>query len=67
MIINPNNPTGAVYSKEVLLELAQVAREYNLLIFADEIYEQIVFDELQHEPIARLAPDLLTVTMGGVV
>lgn len=66
VIINPNNPTGAVYSKEVLLELAQVAREHNLLIFADEIYEQIIFDEMQHQPIARLAPDLLTVTMGGL-
>ncbi|WP_109103954.1 pyridoxal phosphate-dependent aminotransferase [Aggregatibacter segnis] len=66
VIINPNNPTGAVYSKELLLEIAEVARQNNLIIFADEIYDKILYDGAVHHHIAALAPDLLTVTFNGL-
>ncbi|MGL5045376.1 MAG: pyridoxal phosphate-dependent aminotransferase [Plesiomonas sp.] len=66
VIINPNNPTGAVYSKELLLEVVEVARQHNLTIFADEIYDKILYDEAKHYSIAALAPDLLTVTFNGL-
>lgn len=66
VIINPNNPTGAVYSKELLLEIVDIARQHNLIIFADEIYDKILYDEAQHHCIAALAPDLLTVTFNGL-
>ncbi|MDR0614438.1 MAG: pyridoxal phosphate-dependent aminotransferase [Lactobacillales bacterium] len=66
VIINPNNPTGALYSKEVLEELVQIARENDLIIFSDEIYDRLLFDEAVHIPVAPLAPDLLVVTMNGL-
>ncbi|MEY4475788.1 MAG: hypothetical protein RL248_1555 [Pseudomonadota bacterium] len=66
VIINPNNPTGAVYSKELLLEIVEIARQNDLIIFADEIYDKILYDEAQHHSIAALAPDLLTVTFNGL-
>lgn len=66
VVINPNNPTGAVYSKELLLEIAEVARQNNLIIFADEIYDKILYDGTVHHHIAALAPDLLTVTFNGL-
>ena len=66
VIINPNNPTGAVYSKEMLLELVEIARQNNLIIFSDEIYDKILYDEAQHHSIAALAPDLLTLTFNGL-
>jgi len=66
VVINPNNPTGAVYSKELLLEIAEVARQNNLIIFADEIYDKILYDGAVHHHIAALAPDLLTVTFNGL-
>ena len=66
VIINPNNPTGAVYSKELLLDIAEVARQNNLIIFADEIYDKILYDGAVHHHIAALAPDLLTVTFNGL-
>ena len=66
VVINPNNPTGAVYSKELLLEIVQVARQNNLIIFADEIYDKILYDGAVHHHIAALAPDLLTVTFNGL-
>ena len=66
VIINPNNPTGAVYSKELLMEIVEIARQHNLIIFADEIYDKILYDEAQHHSIAALAPDLLTVTFNGL-
>ncbi|GKX55936.1 aminotransferase AlaT [Leminorella grimontii] len=66
VIINPNNPTGAVYSKELLLEIVEIAREHNLIIFADEIYDKILYDDAKHHSIAALAPDLLTVTFNGL-
>lgn len=66
VIINPNNPTGMLYPKEVLLELVEVAREYGILIFADEIYDRLVMDGLQHTSIASLAGDIPIVTMNGL-
>lgn len=66
VLINPNNPTGALYSKDLLLEIVQVARENNLIIFSDEIYDQLVMDGAVHVPIASLAPDLFVVTMNGL-
>ncbi|MBK0364913.1 pyridoxal phosphate-dependent aminotransferase [Salmonella enterica] len=64
--INPNNPTGAVYSKELLMEIVNIAREHNLIIFADEIYDKILYDDAEHHSIAALAPDLLTITFNGL-
>lgn len=66
LVINPNNPTGAVYSRQILLDIVEVAREHNLMIFSDEIYEKIVYDGAVHHHIATLAPDLLTVTYNGL-
>lgn len=66
VVINPSNPTGAVYSREVLQNIVDVAREYNLLILADEIYDRILYDGAKHISIASLAPDLLTITFNGL-
>lgn len=66
VIINPNNPTGAVYSREVLQGIVQVARENDLLLLSDEIYDRILFDDAQHIPTATLAPDLLCLTFNGL-
>ncbi len=66
VVINPNNPTGAVYPPEVLRELAQVAREHQLVLFADEIYDKMLYDDAQHVSLASLAPDLLCVTFNGL-
>lgn len=66
VVINPNNPTGVLYSKEILEELAQVARETKLLVFADEIYDRLVMDGLQHISFASLAEDLPVITMNGL-
>lgn len=66
VIINPNNPTGALYSEELLLEIVKIAREHNLVIFSDEIYDRLVMDGLTHTSIASLAPDLFTVTYNGL-
>lgn len=66
VVINPNNPTGAVYSREVLQGIVQVARENDLLLLSDEIYDRILFDDAQHIPTATLAPDLLCLTFNGL-
>ena len=66
VIINPNNPTGAVYSRETLLAIADIARRNKLLLLADEIYDRLVMDELHHYSIAALAPDLPCVTFNGL-
>src|SRR5699024_9943593 len=63
---NPNNPTGAVYSREVLEGIVQIARENSLLLLADEIYDRILYDDAQHVSIATLAPDLLCLTFNGL-
>ena len=66
VIINPNNPTGALYPKEVLEQIVQVARENNLIIFSDEIYDRLVMDGQEHISIASLAQDLFCVTFSGL-
>lgn len=66
VIINPNNPTGAVYPKEVLEQIAQIAREKELIIFSDEIYDRLVMDDYKHTSIASLAPDVFCVTFSGL-
>lgn len=66
VIINPNNPTGALYPREVLEEIVQVARENQLIIFSDEIYDRLVMDGEKHVSIASLAPDLFCVTFSGL-
>ena len=66
VIINPNNPTGALYPKEILEQIVELAREHELLIFADEIYDRLVMDGKQHISIASLAPDLCVVSFNGL-
>ncbi|GLB32575.1 aspartate aminotransferase [Lacrimispora amygdalina] len=66
VVINPNNPTGTLYSKELLEEIVKLCRENGLIIFADEIYDRLVLDGLTHTSIASLAPDLLTITFNGL-
>ncbi len=66
VIINPNNPTGAVYPKEVLEQIVELAREHELMIFSDEIYDRLVMDGIEHTSIASLAPDLFCITLNGL-
>lgn len=66
VVINPNNPTGALYPEEVLRQLAQIAREFHLLLFVDEIYDRLVMDDLTHISLASLAEDIPVVTMNGL-
>ena len=66
VVINPNNPTGALYPREVLQEIVEVAREHQLIILADEIYDRLVMDGEEHVSIASLAPDLFCITMNGL-
>ena len=66
VLINPNNPTGAVYSTEFLLEVIEVARQNNLIIFADEIYDKIIYDDIAHHSICTLCDDVLVVTFNGL-
>ncbi len=66
VVINPNNPTGMLYPREVLQGIVDVAREFGLIIFADEIYDRLVMDGLEHVAIASLAPDLLVVNFNGL-
>ena len=66
VIINPNNPTGALYPKEVLEQIVQIARENQLIIFSDEIYDRLVMDDGEHISIASLAPDVFCVTFSGL-
>ncbi|MFE5945544.1 pyridoxal phosphate-dependent aminotransferase [Streptomyces sp. NPDC056480] len=66
VVINPNNPTGAVYPKEILEGIFALARRHGLMVFADEIYDQIVYDGAVHHPAASLAPDLVVLTFGGL-
>lgn len=66
VVINPNNPTGALYSREVLEEIADLARKHDLILFADEIYDRLVMDQEEHIALASLAPDLLTISFNGL-
>lgn len=66
VLINPNNPTGAVYSPALLQQIVELAREHNLVIFSDEIYDKVLYDEAQHTCIASMAPDVFCVTFSGL-
>lgn len=66
VVINPNNPTGAVYDRSVLEDLAAFARRHRLVVFADEIYDKIIYDDAQYTPVATLADDLLVITFSGL-
>ncbi len=66
VVINPNNPTGAVYSKAMLLELLRIAREHQLIVFADEIYDKTLFDGVTHTAMASLADDVFCISLGGL-
>lgn len=66
VVINPNNPTGAVYSKKVLRDIADLALEHNLVVFADEIYDKILYDDAVHHTFSSVAPEVLTFTFNGI-
>jgi alanine-synthesizing transaminase len=66
VIINPNNPTGALYSDELLREMVDIAREHGLIIFADEVYDKIIYDGVTHTSVAALSEDVLTVTFNSL-
>lgn len=66
VIINPNNPTGALYPKEILQQIVDIAREYGLMIFSDEIYDRLVMDGEKHISVASMAPDIFCVTFSGL-
>ena len=66
VIINPNNPTGALYPDDLLLEIVEIARQHQLIVFADEIYDKVLYDGRQHNSIASLAEDVLFVTFNGL-
>lgn len=66
VVINPNNPTGAVYSKETLSKIAHIAEKHNLIVFADEIYDKVLYDDAVHTPFATVTEDCLVVSFGGL-
>jgi len=66
VVINPNNPTGAVYTKQTLLALLEIARKHDLVVFADEIYDKIIYDDAVHIALASLADDLLMISFNGL-
>lgn len=66
VLINPNNPTGAVYPKEILESIISLAREHNLIIYSDEIYDKILYDDVIHIPIASLCDDVFCITFSGL-
>ena len=66
VIVNPNNPTGAVYSRDVLEKIAALAREHELMIFSDEIYDRLIMDGIEHTSIASIAEDVCCVTLNGL-
>ena len=66
VVINPNNPTGVLYPDSVLLEIAEIARQNDIIVFSDEIYDRLVFDGKVHTSFAKLAPDLTVVTLNGL-
>jgi alanine-synthesizing transaminase len=66
VVINPNNPTGAVYDKTVLEGIAKIAHEYELIVYADEIYDKIIYDDAVHTPMATIDSDILTISFNGL-
>lgn len=66
VLINPNNPTGAVYPLEILEQFVELAREHKLILLADEIYDKILYDEIKHVPLGSVATDVLCITFNGL-
>ena len=66
VVINPNNPTGALYSRELLEQIVALAREHQLVIFADEVYDKVLYDDVVHTPLASLSEDVLTLTFNSL-
>ena len=66
VVINPNNPTGALYSNEVLLQIVEVAKEHDLIIMADEIYDRILYDDMEHTPMSTLTDEVLVLSYNGL-
>lgn len=66
VVINPNNPTGALYSTELLKGIVEIAREHGLVIFADEVYDKVLYDDAKHVPLASLSTDVLTLTFNSL-
>jgi alanine-synthesizing transaminase len=66
VVINPNNPTGALYADELLLGIVAIAREHGLVIFADEVYDKVLYDGVKHTPLASLSQDVLTLTFNSL-
>ncbi|ORC35421.1 aminotransferase [Marispirochaeta aestuarii] len=66
VVINPNNPTGSVYPREILEKIVELARQHDLIVFSDEIYDKILYDDTSHTPTASLADDILMVTFNGL-
>ena len=66
VVINPNNPTGALYSDALLIAIVEIAREHGLVIFADEVYDKVLYDGVKHTPIASLSEDVLTLTFNSL-
>lgn len=66
VVISPNNPTGAVYSREILEEIVELAREHSLIVFSDEIYDKVIYDDAEHTALASLADDVVFVTFNGL-
>ncbi|MFY7871782.1 MAG: pyridoxal phosphate-dependent aminotransferase [Limnohabitans sp.] len=66
VVINPNNPTGALYSKELLMGIVEIAREHGLVIFADEVYDKVLYEGVSHTPIGSLSEDVLTLTFNSL-
>ena len=66
VVINPNNPTGALYSDEVLLQIVEVAKEHDLIIMADEIYDRILYDDMEHTPMSTLTDEVLVLSYNGL-
>jgi alanine-synthesizing transaminase len=66
VVINPNNPTGALYSDELLMQIVELARRHGLIIFADEVYDKVLYDSVKHTPIASLSEDVLTLTFNSL-
>ncbi|WP_373807061.1 pyridoxal phosphate-dependent aminotransferase [Delftia acidovorans] len=66
VVINPNNPTGALYSKQLLQSIVALAREHGLVIFADEVYDKVLYDDVVHTPLASLSTDVLTLTFNSL-
>jgi alanine-synthesizing transaminase len=66
VVINPNNPTGALYSRELLEQIVALAREHELVIFADEVYDKVLYDGAVHTPLASLSQDVLTLTFNSL-